>query len=496
MLDPCLQSEILRLHYAEKLSQRKIAQTLGVNWKTVAAVLQRRSVKDKRDGAARRSILEPYFTVIDALLKDAPLRSAVNLLQHLRGKGYTGGVSILRDHVRAVRPTPPKEAFVRIEYCPGEVAQVDWGEFGDVFGDGTKVHAFVIVSGYSGAIWVEFTLSETLCAFLRCHERALGFFRGVHREYWYDNLASVVAERVGKLVRFNPRFLAYAGFHAFRPVAMNPGKGNEKGSVENGVKFVRGSFWPGRAFKDLDDLNAQAREWIERFANLREHKGKGKIPALALEEERPHLLPLRPEPYDTDEILSCPVRPDHRIVFRSNTYTVPWTLVGKTLTVRADDRTVTIFYGPKPVAHHARSYRARQDIRNPAHEDGLIEIKPGAGSSAAIEAIRSLGPNARAYLDVLKAGGRSLKREIAELLVLKTVYGAETLEQALGTALKKGVVGVSNVERLLRLMEAPEKSAPPLELNAKLSFVAPTPDLRTYDALLLSEKDDKEEEPT
>jgi hypothetical protein len=29
----------------------------------------------------------------------------------------------------------------------------------------------------------------------------------------------VVAERRGKLVRFHPRFLAYAGHHGFRPVA-------------------------------------------------------------------------------------------------------------------------------------------------------------------------------------------------------------------------------------------------------------------------------------
>lgn len=491
MLDPALQSEILRLHFAERLSQRKIARTLGVNWKTVAAVLQRRSVKERRDGAARRSILEPYFTVIDEFLKEAPLRSAVNILQRLRSKGYAGGLSILRDHIRTVRPTPPKEAFVRIEYRPAEVAQVDWGEFGDVFGDGTKVHAFVIVSSYSGAIWVEFTLSQTLPTFLRCHERALRWFGGVHREYWYDNLASVVAERVGRLVRFNPRFLAYAGFHAFKPVAMNPGRGNEKGGVENAVKFVRASFWPGRTFKDIDDLNGQAREWREKFANRREHKGKGKIPAVALFEERPHLLPLRPEPYDTDDVVSCLVHSDHRVRFHGSTYTVPFTLVGKTLTVRADEKTVTIFYGDKRVARHERSYRARQDIRNPSHEEGLIEIKPGAREGAALEAVQSLGPNAMAYLDVLRAGSRSLKREIAELGVLKTVHGAHALEAALGTALKKGVVGVANVERLLRLMEAPEQSAPPLKLDEKLRLPAPTPDLRTYDALLISEKEEE-----
>lgn len=489
MLDPSLQSEILRLSFSEKLSQTKIAKELGINWKSVAAVVKRKSVKMKRGSQSRLSILAPHYPLIDKLLKEAPSRSSANILQHLRNAGYPGGISILRDHVKVMRPTPPKEAFFRIEYSPGDVAQVDWGEFGDVFVDGTKVHGFVMTSMYSGVVYLEFTLSETLPALLRCHERAIRFLGGLHREYWYDNMLTVVAERMGKLVRFSPKFFAYAGFHAFKPVAMNKGKGNEKGGVECGVKYVKGSFWPGRTFKDLDDLNAQGREWMERTANLREHGTKRRIPALVLAEERVRLRPLRPDPYDTDDVISCEVYPDHRIHFGSNTYTVPWTLVGKTVTLRADDREVRIFYGHRKVARHDRCYGTRRDIKNPAHVEGLLEIKPGAEVSVHVEAVRSLGPGARRYLDIVKAGLRSLKREVSELLVLRTVYGPEALEGAIGEALSKGVVGVSNVERILRIKDTPAQNVPPLELDEKLRFPSPAPDLRSYDTLLFEEEE-------
>jgi len=110
---------------------------------------------------------------------------------------------------------------------------------------------------FSRMLYVEFTLRETLSALLRSYERALRFFGSRCREYWHDNMPTVVAERLGRLSRFTAGFLAYAGFHGFKPVLCNIGKGNEKGRVEDAVKLVRNQFWPGRTFANLDDLNAR-----------------------------------------------------------------------------------------------------------------------------------------------------------------------------------------------------------------------------------------------
>jgi len=55
---------------------------------------------------------------------------------------------------------------------------------------------------------------------------------GIAREIWYDNLATAVAEHDGRLVRFNPRFLAFAREFNFYPRACNQASGWEKGKVD------------------------------------------------------------------------------------------------------------------------------------------------------------------------------------------------------------------------------------------------------------------------
>lgn len=497
MLPAEYQAEILRLYFAEHLSYRKIAKLLGVDRKTVAEVVGRRSVRTgPQPRNPRPSMLTPYYPQIDKLLDDAPNRSAVNILQRLRPAGYLGGITILRDYLRSIRPITPREAFFRLDFAPGEAAQVDWGEFGDAFHDGTKVHAFVMVLCWSRMLYLEFTLRETLPALLRCYERALRFFGGLCREYWHDNMPTVVLERAARLVRFTPKFLAYAGFHGFKPVACNVGQGHEKGRVEDGVKLVRHQFWPGRQFHDLDDLNRQALQWRDSFANRREHAATGKVPELLLETESEALLPLRPERYDTDDLVTCKVSPSFRVRFDANTYSVPWTLVGRPVTVRGDDSQVRVYYVQRLVARHRRCYQRGQDLENPAHRAGLQERKSGASRRWDIEAVRSFGPHARRYLELLTAGRRSLRAELRELLCLATVYGIEPLEQTIGLLLAHGQLGTSHLARMLRLGDAP-KAPPPLELhNERLHFLPPAPSLQGYDALLLDarhEPDDSEQ---
>lgn len=495
MLDPRLQAEILRLHFGEGLSRRAIARQLRVHRTTVAQVIACRQVRlcaDERQG--RSSVLEPYYPRVRKLLDEAPQRSCVNILQRLRDAGYTGGVSILRDYVRTIRPAPRKEAFFELEFAKGEAAQVDWGEFGDVFGTGTKVHVFVMVLCWSRLLYLEFTLRETLATLLRCYERALRFFGGRCREYWHDNMPTVVAERLGKLKRFTTGFLAYTGFHGFTPILCNVGEGHEKGRVEDGVKLVRHQFWPGRCFLDLDDINRQAVQWRDRYANRREHEATRKIPELMFEQERQVLLPLRPEPYDTDDTVSCSVRPNCRVPFEGNRYSVPWTMVGKTVTLRADDKHVRIYYGKNRLAQHQRCYLKGETIRNPKHEEGLREIKPGASRNWQVEAVRSFGPHACRYLELIGAGTRSLRREVGELLFLATVYGKDALEQAIAELLGHGSVGAAHLERRLRLRQDAPKAPPPLTLpDDRLDFVPPSPRLETYDSLLLEARRDEED---
>ena len=53
-----------------------------------------------------------------------------------------------------------------------------------------------------------------------------------------------------------------------------------KGKVERaGIGYLRQSFWPLRAFTDLQDVNRQVRQWLAEVANQRPHRETRQRPA-------------------------------------------------------------------------------------------------------------------------------------------------------------------------------------------------------------------------
>ena len=169
MLAAAIQAEILRLRYADHWGYSQIARHLGIHRESARKVALRRSVALAPAGP-RTTVLTPFRARIQALLTEDPARSAVTICQVLRQEGYRGGISALRGAVRRLRPSATPAAMATLSFGRGEAAQVDWGEFGDVFGIGRAVHAFVLVLCYSRLLTVTFTFSQTLEAFLRCHE--------------------------------------------------------------------------------------------------------------------------------------------------------------------------------------------------------------------------------------------------------------------------------------------------------------------------------------
>src|SRR6202022_2304080 len=122
---------------------------------------------------------------------------------------------------------------------------------------------------WSRAIYARFMLDQTLESFLRGHVLAFEALGGVPRSALYDNLKSVVLERVGDVIRFHPRLLELAGHYHFAPKPVAPARGNQKGRVERAIRYLRDSFFAARSFHSLDDLNAQLGDWIDRVALAR-----------------------------------------------------------------------------------------------------------------------------------------------------------------------------------------------------------------------------------
>lgn len=481
-------AEVLKLSLVDGLSIRLISKKMSMARKTVRKIIGRSSRKPRPAPTPRPKLLSRYDKEIRRLLEGTPELKAPAVLERIRPLGYQGGITILRDNLRKLRPGATREAFLTLDFKPGAAVQVDWADFGFALpGCPRRVSAFVMALCYSRYLYLEFTLSQAMGTFLRCMERGLHFYGGSTVVDIFDNMKTVVQSHTPVATVFNLRFLEYARARGFSAVACNVRRGNEKGRVERPIGFVRTRFWPGRRFTDLLDINTQAIAWRDDFANNREHEDTGKVPALVFKnEEKPLLKPVPERPFETDEIETSGVTKSFRVRFDRNLYSVPPRLVGQTVVVRANDSTVSVFLGPKQVALHRRSWDVGEDIEHPSHRQAALEEKPRASAGELPRGLAALEGIGREYFKVLAAGSRSLHRETVRLIFLVELFGSSPTAAAMDEVMMTGHVGAEYVEYVLRHKKGLTPQAAPLRLGIPeldaLSFREP--DLSVYDRLV------------
>jgi len=122
-------AEVMQLHYAGGLSLRAVARKLGLSRNTVRSILGRGPVRRASAPAKRDSILDPYLPAIRELLDETPEMRATVVLERLRPIGYTGGITIVRDRLRRLRPRRDPEAFLTLDFAPASALQVDWADW-------------------------------------------------------------------------------------------------------------------------------------------------------------------------------------------------------------------------------------------------------------------------------------------------------------------------------------------------------------------------------
>lgn len=317
------------------LSIKQISNEVGVDRKTVSKWLSIKAIPTYKRTKKQNSKLDPYKNYILHRMNEGCVNSMV-IFDEIVAKGYEGKHTILREFMKPYREKVLSKASIRYETPPGKQAQVDWGEFQVLLPDGTlkKIYAFIMILGYSRNYYLEFTENSKFDTLISCHERAFSYFGGLPESILYDNMKTVVANshKTGD-DKWNPRFLRFAEHHDFTPVRHRPYMPRSKGKVERGVKYVRGNFWPRiKEFKDLMELNEQAKIWLDTTCNLRLHKTTRKIPAEVLKEE--NLRPKNPSPFLSTDLVSRKVMNDCSISYESNFYSVPFRFVGNRVGVR------------------------------------------------------------------------------------------------------------------------------------------------------------------
>ena len=302
-IDKKARAETLRLYHAEKWRIGTIAGQLGVHHTTVERVLTDAG-EPRHLRRRRRSKLDPFLPFIRQTLAVYPKLTASRLYEMAGERGYRGSQSHFRRIVAHERPKPTAEAYLRLKTLPGEQAQVDWRHFGKVkIGRAERpLMGFVMVLSFSRRTFLRFYLSAGMSIFLRGHVAAFEAWQGVPRELWYDNLKSVVLERHGDAIRFNPQFLDFAGHYHFLPTPVAIARGNEKGRVERAIRYARESFFAARSWRDLDDLNTQAQAWCDGIAADRPcPEDRSMSVREAFEQERSSLIALPADRSPADE---------------------------------------------------------------------------------------------------------------------------------------------------------------------------------------------------
>jgi hypothetical protein len=361
---------------------------------------------------------------------------------------------------------------IRFEGLPGEYLQVDWGEIRhfpfprEVSG---RRYFLACRLKYSRWVWVRFTTDmrqETLFRGLVDCFNALGFVPWV---LVFDNMKTVTIGRDDQEQPIWHRsLLQLAAEFDFHPVACWPDSGNQKGSVESLVKFVKTNFLVGRSFVDDADLEAQCLQWQTRVNSERPSQATDVTPLARLVEEsaKGGTLPMTAADYGFAE--PGKVSRGALVPALGNSYSVPVEHVGAPVTVRVHRQRIIIWRDAERLAEHARAPDgAHRRVRDPAHFAALFGRKPRGQAMLYRDVLLELGDVAQAYLSELSQRQRHrLGDEVLDVYALYERCGAAELLAAMELAHAQGAYGAAY---LRALVSAPEAEPPTQMLQLTLS---------------------------
>lgn len=455
------------------LSQRQIARELGHSRVTVARAL-REPVDQAAAPRARTSVVDPFRPQIEQWVREG--LTAVRMLELARADAvepYGGSRSVFGDQVRQIRLALARadvDVPVRFEGLPGEYLQVDWGEIRQFpFTQrpaGTRYFLACRLK-YSRWVWVRFTTDmrqETLFRGLIACVAALGWVPWV---LVFDNMKTVTT---GRDAQHQPIWttglLQLAAEFDFHPEACAVAAGNQKGSVESLVKWVKGNFLAGRVFADDADLGEQAGGWTVAV-NQRPSAATGVPPGerLGVEAVQGGRLPATAADYGFPE--PAQVTAESVVHVHGNGYSVPLAHVGAPVVVRLHTTRVVIWRDTGCIADHPRAPDgAHQRIIDPHHFAPLFAKKPRAQVMLYRAALLDLGDGAAAYVSEVSRRRRDrLRPEVLAIYRLFEAHGVPALLAAMERATDAGAYGAEYLQGILTAPGAHPLGAPAVVLH-------------------------------
>ena len=453
------QKEIIRREYfLNRRSMREIARELHHGRSVIRKAIYDPGIPVyKRSVPAPKRTIGPFVEVIQQWLQEDKQRptkqrhTAKRIYERLREEyGYQGSDRTVRREVRLLKGKIP-DSHVPQNYQPADGGTFDFGEAYVLMGGReTKVHLGFLRLDYSSKYLVVALPSERQEALFECHLRGFAYL-GVPRRMRYDNLKPAVHKILtGKNREEQAAWVSFRSHFLFESEYVTPGRGQEKGGVENLVGYVRRNFLvPLPDVRDFAELNAYLLDCCERDAGERQRFGRT-VQEL-WQEERASLgrLPEKLPPACISVVAKVNRR--QQVRFGGNWYSVPPDYVGRLVTVHAYLFKVIMAYQDRVIAAHVRSYGRGEEVLDPHHYLPVLLRKPGAFARATPILKWPLPAVYEAYHRQLKSREGSLgTREYIRILMLLKDHALHEVTAAVEQAAGLGLYDCEAVTTFLR----------------------------------------------
>ncbi|MFE7114948.1 IS21 family transposase [Streptomyces sp. NPDC057654] len=451
----------------EKLSIHELSRRYGVHRRLVREALTSPWPSPRKQMPPRRSVIDPYKHLIDAILRAdlaAPRKqrhTAKRVFDRLVEEHGMENVSYgrVRDYIKRRKPEiwveegrGPPSVFIPQAHRPGDEAEVD---FGDVYvtldGVRTLCYLFVFRLSFSGKAVHHISASQGQEAFFEGHIHAFQVLGGIPKgKVRYDNLTSAVARVLGftRARVETDRWVAFRSWAGLDAFYCQPGIGgaHEKGGVEGEVgRFRRNHLVPVPEVTTLAELNARIDVWDQQDDQRRigeRPRTVGEYFAI----EQPLLLPLPEDRFETGRLFTPRVDRYAQITVRMNRYSVPVRLIGRQVRVLLHASELVVYDGRTEVARHERlATRGEARLELDHYLEGLLR-KPGALPGAtALDQARAAGkftPVHDAWWEAARRarGDAAGTRALIEVLLLHRHMGHDQVVAGIAAALRAGAL--------------------------------------------------------
>jgi transposase len=460
MLDMMKRHEVQVLRRAG-ITQEQVAKLTGVSVREVRRISAEEPVlvpddeaERERRGIGRPSIAEPFRNLVAKILAEDPELLTLEVLRRARLDGYQGGKSAIYALVASLR-TRPVRPMVRFEGLPGEFCQHDFGHVDVRFMDGStkRVHFFGSRLKYSR--WVEVSIVpneqvETLVRRIVDHFTALG---GVPLVSVFDRPKTVALhwQKDGTVTEWNSTFASVMLDLGVGVEVCWPARGNQKGSIENLVGWVKGSFFKQRRFLDETDLLAQLTAWLEEVNTRTVSRATGVTPATRMAEERPRLRPVRVAPENLALRIPVSAGPTGYVLHDTHLYSMPPDAIGIPGTLFLHQDRVRIVAG-RFLANHPRLFERNAKSTLPEHRaEAVAKVSGKRGKRYLMrEHLLEVGGDALDYLtEITHRRPGAWVGEVEQLHALLQQHGKDALRAAFARAVAGRTFGAEYVRHYL-----------------------------------------------